>query len=104
VSVQTSSRAWPALSLNLLGEHQAANAALAVVCVEVLREQGWRITDQAVAAGLAEVVWPARLEVIRRQPLVVVDCAHNVASAEALLHALEQSFAPSAAAVVVRQF
>lgn len=94
VSVQTSSRAWPALSLNLLGEHQAANAALAVVCVEVLREQGWRITDQAVAAGLAEVVWPARLEVIRRQPLVVVDCAHNVASAEALLHALEQSFAP----------
>jgi dihydrofolate synthase/folylpolyglutamate synthase len=41
---------------------------------------------------LAEVNWPARLEVIRRRPLIVLDCAHNVASALALVQTLQASF------------
>jgi dihydrofolate synthase/folylpolyglutamate synthase len=66
----------------LLGEHQAANAAVAVACVERMREQGWDIPDTAVASGLANVAWPARLEVVGRRPIVVLDCAHNIASAQ----------------------
>ena len=49
----TRSRTWPWMELGLLGEHQAANAAVAVACVERLRQQGWHISDQAVASGLA---------------------------------------------------
>jgi dihydrofolate synthase/folylpolyglutamate synthase len=86
--------AWPEMELGLLGEHQAANAAVAVRCVEVLRAQGWSIRDDAVAAGLSEVSWPARLEVVGRRPLVVLDCAHNVASAEALVETLQSTFPP----------
>jgi dihydrofolate synthase/folylpolyglutamate synthase len=93
VEVMTRRRRWPALELNLLGEHQAANAAVAVACVELLREQGWHLPDAAVAAGLAEVAWPARLEVVGRRPLFVLDCAHNVASAVALAETLRTSFA-----------
>jgi dihydrofolate synthase/folylpolyglutamate synthase len=92
VEVTTGARRWPAMELNLLGGHQAANASVAVACVEVLREQGWAIPDAAVAKGLAEVVWPARMEVLSRRPLVVLDCAHNVASAAALVETLESSF------------
>jgi dihydrofolate synthase/folylpolyglutamate synthase len=92
--VATSRRRWPEMELNLLGEHQAANAAVAVACVEELRAAGWRIPDAAVAAGLAEVSWPARLEVFGSRPLIVLDCAHNVASALALLRALQSSFPP----------
>jgi dihydrofolate synthase/folylpolyglutamate synthase len=95
VRVLTERQAWPPMELNLLGEHQAANAAVAVACVETLRAEGWRIPDAAVAQGLATVQWPARLEVVGRRPLVVLDCAHNVASAQALVETLQTSFPPA---------
>jgi dihydrofolate synthase/folylpolyglutamate synthase len=95
VSVATERRNWPEFELNLLGDHQAANAAVAVTCVETLQAEGWRISDAAVAAGLAEVSWPARLEVVARNPLIVLDCAHNVASALALVRTLHASFPPA---------
>jgi dihydrofolate synthase/folylpolyglutamate synthase len=85
-------QAWPEMELALLGEHQAANAAVAIGCVEELRRQGLHIPDEAVVQGLAHVHWPARLEVLGRRPLVVLDCAHNVASVEALVQTLETSF------------
>jgi dihydrofolate synthase/folylpolyglutamate synthase len=92
----TGASVWPEMELSLLGEHQAANAAVAVACVEVLREQGWHIPDEAVARGLATTDWPARLELLRTSggagPLLVLDCAHNVASARALVQTLHASF------------
>ena len=78
--------------LHLVGEHQAANAALAEATVAVLRQEGTSIADSAVARGLAGVRWPARLEIVGRRPLVLLDCAHNVASAQALAEALVASF------------
>jgi dihydrofolate synthase/folylpolyglutamate synthase len=92
VAVTTSTRQWPPLEVNLLGEHQAANAAVAIATVEVLRTAGWHLPDAAVAAGLAGVSWPARMEVVGRQPFVVLDCAHNVASANAVVETLNKSF------------
>jgi dihydrofolate synthase / folylpolyglutamate synthase len=92
VEVTTWRRRWPWMDVNLLGEHQAANAAVAVACVEEMRDQGWHVPEAAVAAGLAEVVWLARMEIVGHAPLIVLDCAHNVASAEALLQTLEASF------------
>jgi dihydrofolate synthase/folylpolyglutamate synthase len=93
--VVTDRRHWPELELNLLGDHQAANAAVALACVEQLQSEGWHLPDAAVAAGLAEVAWPARLEVVGRRPLIVLDCAHNVASALALVRTLQASFPPA---------
>jgi dihydrofolate synthase/folylpolyglutamate synthase len=94
VSIRTRSRHWPRMELSLLGEHQAANAAVAIATVEQLRRRGWHLPDQAVAAGLANVYWPARLEIMGQRPLVVLDCAHNVASAQALVDTLQSSFPP----------
>lgn len=92
VRVTTAKRAWPELTLGLIGAHQACNAALALAAVEELIAQGMPIGANAAAAGLARVQWPARLEIMGRRPLVLLDCAHNVASALALREALEQSF------------
>ncbi|TMQ32319.1 MAG: bifunctional folylpolyglutamate synthase/dihydrofolate synthase, partial [Planctomycetota bacterium] len=94
VQVSTRRHQWTSMELGLLGEHQAANAAVAVACVEQLRARGWHIPDRAVSWGLAHVSWPARLEIVARQPLVVLDCAHNVASAAALVETLRTSFPP----------
>jgi dihydrofolate synthase/folylpolyglutamate synthase len=80
------------LELSLTGSHQAANAAVALATLWELRRQGWNIPDSAVRAGLADVRWPARIEVLRRRPGVVLDAAHNVASVEALRSVLRESF------------
>jgi dihydrofolate synthase/folylpolyglutamate synthase len=94
LQITTSQRTWPAMELGLLGRHQADNAAVAVACVEQLRDQGLHLEDAAVCAGLSTVQWPARLEVLGGQPLVVLDCAHNLASIHAFLDTLAGSFPP----------
>ena len=76
----------------MLGRHQAANAAVALAAIEELRRSGWTIPKAAIRRGLAEVVWPARVEVLSRRPVVVLDAAHNVASIEALVETLGESF------------
>lgn len=78
--------------LGLVGRHQGANAAVALATLAQLQAAGWQIPESAIRAGLESLVWPARVEVIARQPAVVIDAAHNVASVEALLQTLEESF------------
>ena len=65
------------LHLPLLGRMQLYNAATALTVVETLRRRGWRISDEAVRQGLAQVRWPVRFEVLHRQPPVVLDGGHN---------------------------
>ena len=75
---------FPALHLPLLGEHQMKNAAVVLATVGVLRDKGWHITDEQVRAGLAQVRWPGRFEVLRKDPLFLVDGGHNPQCIEAL--------------------
>ncbi len=78
--------------LRLVGRHQAANAAVALAAVGELAAQGWPVSEESLRVGLASVQWPARMEVASRRPTVVLDGAHNVASIEVLLTAIEESF------------
>ena len=80
--------------LSLPGQHQAANAATALATLDELRRLGWNLSEADIRHGLAELHWPARVEVIARRPCVVLDAAHNTASIEALITALDESFAP----------
>ncbi|MHB1318452.1 MAG: bifunctional folylpolyglutamate synthase/dihydrofolate synthase, partial [Anaerolineae bacterium] len=79
---------YPDLFLPLLGEFQLENACTAIAGIEVLKEQGLGIEREAVREGLAQVQWPGRLQVLSREPLVVVDGAHNPYSASQLLKSL----------------
>jgi dihydrofolate synthase/folylpolyglutamate synthase len=90
--ITTALRDWSGLPLALHGDHQGANAAGVVAAVERLRDVGLTIPDQAVYDGFRDVVWPARLELMSRRPVVVLDCAHNVASAEALVRTMHATF------------
>lgn len=79
--------------LRLLGAHQAANSAVALAAVVRLRERlGWTVSPQAVEVALRETSLPARVEVLARRPVIVLDAAHNVASAEALVNTLMECF------------
>jgi len=81
------------LALPLLGEHQLENAATAVAVAEVLAERGDGVSAESIARGLAQVRWPGRLQILRREPWVIVDGAHNADSARRLVKALRQYFA-----------
>ncbi len=76
----------------LLGRHQLENAAVAVAALDALRQAGLPITADAVRQGLRATCWPGRLEILRRQPFVVVDAAHNADSAQKLRTAVEEIF------------
>jgi dihydrofolate synthase/folylpolyglutamate synthase len=75
----------------LHGAHQADNAAIALTAAEAFR--GAPLDPEVVAGAFALVRSPGRLELVRRQPLVILDGAHNVAGAEALRAALVEEFA-----------
>ena len=75
--------------LPLLGEHQLCNAAVALETVSALRRRGWRIDEEAVEEGLAGVCWPARMEVMSRHPVFLVDGGHNPQCAQALARSME---------------
>jgi len=88
------------LTLPLPGEHQLENAAVAVATAEALAELGANITGETIARGIASVNWPGRLQILRRQPWVIVDGAHNGDSIRKLVMALKQYFAFDKAIVV----
>jgi len=83
-SLQTRKADYPYLFLPLSGEHQIVNAATAVGVIELLQGDGVFVSREAVARGLNEVRWLGRVQVLSEEPLFIVDCAHNGASAQAL--------------------
>ena len=70
-------RGYKDLRLGLLGKYQMNNAATVIDAVELLREKGVEITDEALRTGLKETVWPARFELLREYPPFFVDGGHN---------------------------
>lgn len=101
-AVRSFSYRGTAFQTNLLGSYQPQNAALAIEAALQLREQGWEISDQALACGIAETIWPARFEVFSGCPsqasfgktcaAVVVDGGHNPQGAAALCDSLKDVF------------
>ena len=73
------------LSLPLLGDHQLHNASVVLSVVDALKDRGWTITEDHIRAGLAEVIWPGRFEVVCRKPLFIIDGGHNPQCLEALV-------------------
>jgi len=80
------------LSPGLIGRYQGRNAALALAVTEVLETKGCRISEEDIRAGLKETSWPGRLQIISRDPLVVVDGAHNPGGARQLADSITAGF------------
>jgi len=78
------------LPVPLLGEHQAVNCGLALALLDQLKRQGMDIDDDQAMTGLARVNLPGRMEMVREDPRVLLDGAHNAASVQALMRAIGQ--------------
>jgi dihydrofolate synthase/folylpolyglutamate synthase len=80
------------LNLSLLGKHQIMNCAVAVNTAEKLRELGLKISREDIISALGKVRWIGRLEVLREEPLVVIDGAHNIEGVTLLSESLDTYF------------
>ena len=78
------------LTIPFIGEHQLKNAAAALYTISALRTRGLTISDTAVQNGFAKAFFPARLELIAENPIVLLDGAHNPGGAAALAAALSE--------------
>jgi len=94
-------REYMGLSIPLLGDHQVLNAATAVAAVESLSRYGVEVSEEAIRLGLANVSWPARLEIVMKKPLVVLDCAKDAEAAEAVRRSIEREMKPRRIVAVV---
>jgi dihydrofolate synthase / folylpolyglutamate synthase len=71
--------------LPLLGDIQLSNSAIAIASIQILRDQGWKITDQAITSGMAKTTWQGRLQwTTWKNRRLLIDGAHNPAAAVAL--------------------
>src|SRR6267143_425278 len=77
---------------SLPGRFQLQNALNAVAAARLLQNRGFQIPDDAVTGGIANTIWPGRLEKLHSSPDVYLDGAHNPAAARELAHFLEQNF------------
>ena len=74
----------------LAGRHQADNAAAAYAALKTLVDEGFAVSPEQFQTALAQLQWPARFQVAGARPWLIIDCAHNPASARALTSALRR--------------
>jgi len=80
------------LAPSLPGRFQLQNALNALAAARYLRQRGFRITNEAITEGIANTVWPGRLERLQSHPAVYLDGAHNPSAARELAAFLDQNF------------
>ena len=82
----------PDLRIQLLGNYQMENAMAVLDIIDCLIRRGFGISENAIWAGLAQATWPGRFEVLSREPLLIVDGAHNPNGVEALVDTIRAYF------------
>lgn len=78
--------------IDLLGNYQVENAALAYAAALKLKELGHEISDGSIERGLGKVKWPARMQLVQYKPHVIVDTTHDVSGAGKLVESLDELF------------
>lgn len=80
------------MKLSLLGNHQCENASVVLEIMDALIEKGYVITETAICQGLQNVTWQGRFEVVKREPVFLIDGAHNPNGITALRDNLQVYF------------
>jgi dihydrofolate synthase/folylpolyglutamate synthase len=80
--LKTKRNYYSELQIPLLGLHQVINAATAITVIETLQKNGISIPQKSIENGLKNVYWPGRLEIIHKEPMIVLDCAKDEEATE----------------------
>jgi len=85
-------KSWKDLRIPLVGSYQMNNASVVLETVEVLRGKGWNISDKNVRDGMANTSWPARFEIMQRDPVFILDGGHNPHGIRGTAQSLQRLF------------
>ncbi len=80
------------IEINLLGLYQPKNASVVLNAVDILKGQGLSISESAIIRGLKKAAWPARFEIIHREPLIIFDGAHNAQGITSAVQSIRHYF------------
>jgi len=80
------------LELGLKGRFQYKNAAVALLALEILKKKGIPISDEAIQRGLANPLWPGRVEEVSSHPTIILDGAHNPSAMRSLAQTIGHDF------------
>jgi dihydrofolate synthase / folylpolyglutamate synthase len=80
------------LKPGLQGRFQHRNTALVLAAIEMIEAKGYSISDENIAEGLRDTIWPGRMQVISHDPLVIIDGAHNPGAARELVQSIKRGF------------
>ncbi|MDE3839789.1 bifunctional folylpolyglutamate synthase/dihydrofolate synthase [Bacillus methanolicus] len=92
-TVSTLFKSFPEMQIEMIGQHQIENAALAVMASELLVQYySFQIEEKHVRKGLLSARWPGRFEILSENPFVVIDGAHNEEGITALINEIKNRF------------
>lgn len=83
---------WQNIEISMCGHHQISNAVCALLMIEVLRKRGIRIEEERLHRGMKKAVQKGRFEIMRKNPYLILDGAHNPAGARALKETVRRFF------------
>jgi len=102
LNIESASEHYGSVILPLLGRRQMGNVAVVVAALEAAFEStDWRVPVEAVREGLSRVQWPARFQIIRQDPPVILDGAHNPEAADVLVETLREVYKKRPVGLVV---
>lgn len=90
---------YSTLNLSMLGQYQPKNAATALSAIEILSDV-LPVSDEAIREGLRNAKWPARFEIIGREPLIIFDGAHNAEGISAAVGSAKEYFGDESVIVI----
>ncbi|MGG5462538.1 bifunctional folylpolyglutamate synthase/dihydrofolate synthase [Clostridium sp. B9] len=80
------------IDLPLLGEHQVKNCLVALSALQTLHDVGVNISEESIKSGIGKVKWIGRMEILKENPLVVIDGAHNIDGIKSLRRSVDKYF------------
>lgn len=90
--VKSPSFAYDNLFLPLLGQHQIQNCVTILEACQIIKKCGFALTEHQIRLGISKTFWAGRMEVCRKQPLVILDGAHNVDGIRRLAESMDAYF------------
>lgn len=79
------------INQSFTGIHQSYNTTVVIETMRELRKQGYKITDEDIVLGIENTQFPARIEVINQNPLIILDGGHNIDGVTALTNVLKEN-------------
>ena len=82
-------RQFNGLRLGLKGKFQSRNGALALAAIELLEKTGIEVSSRNIREGLKKSIWPGRMQLVAKNPTIILDGAHNPSAMKALADSIK---------------